>query len=208
MSHNTWAHRVVTAAVRPLAGTAVTPNHLTTARLVTGLAAAGLFAMGAATWNWVAAIVYVLSMLLDRADGVLARMTSQSSAWGHVYDLICDNVVTALLFVGIGAGLVNSGLGWWAPAMGVLAGLAVTATFWLAAQIDAMLPPGTQAIPGRGGFDPDDTLFIVAPVAWLGWLQPFLILAAVGAPIFATIIFLRYRRLRAGYRVNTSVGSE
>ena len=39
MSHNTWAHKVTDPVVRILAKTAVTPNHLTTARLATGLAA-------------------------------------------------------------------------------------------------------------------------------------------------------------------------
>ena len=36
MSHHTWLHRIVRPAVRPLVGTAVTPNHLTALRLITG----------------------------------------------------------------------------------------------------------------------------------------------------------------------------
>ena len=51
-------------------------------------------------------------------------------------------------------------------------------------------------IPGAGGFDPDDTLFVAGPLAWLGWLQPFLILAAVGAPLFLVIVMIYYLKLR------------
>ena len=34
------------------------------------------------------------------------------------------------------------------------------------------------------GFEPEDTLYIVGPIAWLGGLTPFLIAAGIGAPIF------------------------
>ena len=90
MSHDTWAHKLVRVAVRPLARTAVTPNQVTTARLITGLAAVAMLASGDPPWVAVGGAVYIFSMLLDRADGMLARLTGQSSHWGHVYDLICE----------------------------------------------------------------------------------------------------------------------
>jgi len=34
------------------------------------------------------------------------------------------------------------------------------------------------------GFEPEDALYLVGPVSWLGLLAPFLLAAAVGAPIF------------------------
>ena len=40
MSHNTWIHRGVRILVRPLAKTPVTPNQITTLRLLTGIGAA------------------------------------------------------------------------------------------------------------------------------------------------------------------------
>ena len=97
MSHNTWAHRLVTVAVRPLARTSVTPNQITTLRLVAGLAAALAFAIGGGAAAQVGGVLWILSMLCDRADGILARLTGRTSAWGHVYDLICDFTTTTLL---------------------------------------------------------------------------------------------------------------
>ena len=32
------------------------------------------------------------------------------------------------------------------------------------------------------GFEPEDALYLVGPVAWLGLLAPFLLAAALGAP--------------------------
>ena len=43
----------------------------------------------------------------------------------------------------------------------------------------------------------DESLYLVGPIAWLGWLQPFLLLSFVGAALFAGWLSLRYRRLRA-----------
>ncbi len=39
MSHNTWIHRAVRVAVRPLAAGPITPNQVTTLRLAVGLGA-------------------------------------------------------------------------------------------------------------------------------------------------------------------------
>src|SRR3954466_763287 len=75
MSQNTLIHRLVRPAVRAVAAhTSLTPNHVTTLRLATGLAASMMFAQG--IYGWVAIIggcIFLLSMLLDRADGELAR---------------------------------------------------------------------------------------------------------------------------------------
>jgi archaetidylinositol phosphate synthase len=69
MSHNPWTHRIVPPIVRPLIGTGVTPNHLTTLRLLTGVATALRMARGDRFWSDLASAVFLLSFLLDRADG-------------------------------------------------------------------------------------------------------------------------------------------
>ncbi len=46
MSHNTWIHRTVRVAVRPLAAGPITPNQVTTLRLAVGLVAAAALATG------------------------------------------------------------------------------------------------------------------------------------------------------------------
>ncbi len=194
MTHNTWAHRLVTVAVRPLARTGVTPNQITTLRLITGLAAAFAFATGNATAAQAGGVLWVLSMLCDRADGILARLTGRTSAWGHVYDLICDFTVTTLLFVAIGIGMRGGAWGDIGIWLGLLAGGSIALMFWLLYRLDAMLPGDRAAVPSAAGFDPDDVLFIVGPLAWFGWLSEFLIVSAIGAPVAAILVIGAYIR--------------
>ncbi len=124
MSHNTWIHKIARATiVRPLAKTAVTPNQVTTVRIIAGIAAAGALAVGDASWSIVGGWLFMLSMLLDRADGDLARLTGRTSPGGHTYDLFADAFCNALIFVGLGIGLRESDYGLWAIPMGHLLGL-------------------------------------------------------------------------------------
>ena len=47
------------------------------------------------------------------------------------------------------------------------------------------------------GFDFDDVLYLFAPVVWLNLHLPFLIGASVGAPAFALLTWLRFKKLKA-----------
>ena len=121
----------------------------------------------------------------------MARLTGQSSAWGHKLDLASDFVATSLLFVGLGLGSQGER----AALMGIVAGLSVGLIFWVVQRIEALLPADASAIPSAGGFDADDTLFLVAPVVWLGWAEPFLVVAAIGAPLALLIALALWWRL-------------
>jgi len=184
MSHDTWIHRAARVGVRPLAAARVKPNHVTTARLATGLAAAAAFAAGSVALDWIGAAVFLLSMVLDRADGELARSTGQTSAWGHRYDIVADAVANAAAFVGIGIG-ARGVLGPAAIALGVLAGLGVAAILALVVRVEARRGARAAELKSVGGFDVDDTLLVVplAVVTGFGWL--FVAAAGIGAPLFA-----------------------
>src|SRR5215470_15212537 len=100
-----WDARLARRLVTPLKDSHVTPNHLTSVRLVIGLAAAAAFLPGTYGWSNLGALLLVLSNFLDHTDGELARISGKSSRIGHVYDLASDAAVTILLFVAIGAGV-------------------------------------------------------------------------------------------------------
>ncbi|MEA3413442.1 MAG: CDP-alcohol phosphatidyltransferase family protein [Pseudomonadota bacterium] len=197
MSHHTWMHRIAHLGVIPLSRTAVTPNQLTTVRLFMGIAAAVLFALGP-EWNIHAALVCLAAMLVDRMDGDLARLTGSTTSWGHTYDLIVDGICDALVFVGIGLGLTGSPLGVWAIPMGILAGLSVSLTFLLVLKVERVEGPRAAELGGRAGFDPDDGMLVVPVAGLLGWTEPLLIAASVGAPLFALFMLWKFgRKLRA-----------
>ena len=94
-----WDARLAAQLVTPLRDSAVTPNHFTSVRLLSGLGGCLLFAVGDHP-NLAAGLV-VFSNFIDHADGELARISGKSSRFGHFYDLAADAAVTIALFVGI-----------------------------------------------------------------------------------------------------------
>ena len=198
MSHNTWIHKIARATiVRPLAETSVTPNHLTTARIVCGVAAASALAVGTPPWSLAGAAFFALSMLLDRADGDLARLTGRTSPGGHTYDLFADAFCNAIIFVGLGIGLRDGAFGLWAPLMGLLAGVSVTTILMLVVRIEKLQGARAAEIGNLFGFDPDDAMLAIPIAIAFGWSSPLLVAAAVGAPAFAVFfVFLFRAKLR------------
>jgi phosphatidylglycerophosphate synthase len=191
--HTSWTHKLTRVMVRPLVNTAVTPNHLTTARLITGVAACGAFAFGTDDGDLWGGVLWIVSCLLDRADGELARLSGKSSPGGHRYDYVCDVVVNGLLFFAIGVGLRNSALGGWAIALGILAAVAIVVASVLAEVMEKADDSGQKAWSGVAGFDFDDMLYLFAPFAWLGWFLYILVGAAVVAPVLMVLTAWRLR---------------
>ena len=197
MAHDSWTHRLARVAIRPLLGTGITPNPLTTARLLSGLTACAAFAVGGRSFDIWAGVLWVLSAFLDRADGELARVGRMTSASGHAYDYVCDVTVNGLVFLAIGIGLRESTVGAWAIALGVIAGVSVAIASLFSEALERRQGGGQKAFEGRGGFDFDDVLYLFGPVAWAGLLLPLLLGATVGGPVFALWTFIRLRRLSA-----------
>ena len=180
--------------VYPLRDTLVTPNHLTTLRLLIGIAAAALLARGDERAANLGALCFALSLFLDHADGELARLSDAKSRFGHRYDLLCDLLVNALLFVGIGIGLSRAGGGATAAALGWLVGVSVALAVIFHSALHDLPPEGKDETRADGGgyFDTEDLLYLFPLVVFYGGLQPFLLLAAVGAPLFALWVICRY----------------
>lgn len=187
--------RVAHWLVRPLRHTPVTPSHLTTLRLGVGLASAMAFAVGG-EWVVTGGWLFFLSNLLDHTDGELARMTGRITRFGHVYDLASDALVHGLVFLGIGIGLRSGWLQQWAAPLGLLAGLSVSAIFWLRIEIERRIGTAKAALPNTGWFEIEDVLYLLPLVVLGGALQPFLLAAVVGAPLFAGWLAFRYLGLQ------------
>ncbi len=172
----------------------MTPNQVTTVRILAGVAAAGALAYGNQEWSNYGAVLFMLSMLLDRADGDLARMTGRTSPGGHTYDLFADAFCNALIFVGLGIGLRESGFGLWAIPMGMLAGGAVATILMLVIRIEKLQGARAAEIGSFFGFDPDDAMLAIPLAVLMGWSEGLLMAACIGAPAFAVLFVFLFRK--------------
>lgn len=136
-------------------------------------------------------------MLLDRADGDLARMTGRTSPGGHTYDLFADAFCNALIFIGLGIGLRFGDFGLGSILLGFIAGGAIAAILVLVIRIENLQGARAAEIGGLFGFDPDDAMLLIPIAILMGWSEWLLLAAAIGAPAFAVFfLFMLKKRLR------------
>ncbi len=200
---DTWTHKLARIVARRPIGTGAAPNHPTTLRLLTGMAACLFLVLGplpmhgAAVWG---GALWVLSAFLDRVDSELARLGNMMTPCGHRCDYMVDNGVNCLFFVSIGIGLRHAtlfgrDLGHWPIVLGILSSAALLPCNWMS-EIDETRTTGAGRIhEGAWGFHPDDALYLLGPAAWLGRLLPILLGAAAGTSRMAAIIAIRLRHL-------------
>lgn len=200
-----WDARLARRLVGPLSNSWVTPNHLTTVRLLVGLAAAVAFVPGAYIWSNVGAMLLVVSNFLDHCDGELARITGKSTRAGHVYDLASDALVTIVVFIAIGVGVrLKMVLPVPPVLLGCVAGCAIALIFYLRMQIEDRLGKAGAQQASVGGFETEDVLYLL-PLATL-WdrTASLLIAAAAGAPLYAAWVVFEFRRVMQRQQVSTT----
>lgn len=106
----------------------VTPSQVTVASLMVGLGAALATAIG---WRWAALGLWLASRVGDGLDGVLARTTGRTSAWGGYLDITCDMAAYSGMVVALGVLRPDLQLAWALVLTGYV--LAITTTLALAA---------------------------------------------------------------------------
>ena len=87
-------------------------------------------------------------------------------------------------------------IGWYAVALGVLAGGSILASNVFSEALEKTDGSGRRAYAGAGGFDLDDLLYLMGPAAWLGWLWPILVGAAIVSPVMALLTLWRLQRVK------------
>ena len=192
-----WDARLARWLITPLRDSWVAPNHLTTVRLLVGLAAAAAFIPGSYGWSNVAALLMVLSNFLDHTDGELARITGKSTRLGHLYDLGSDAVVTIAVFVAIGLGIEDPpGKIWDVSTLdGAIAGGAVALIFFLRMRIEEMAGKSATRQGSLAGFETEDALYLFPLITLFHGLEAMLVVASVVAPLYAAWTVVEYRRV-------------
>lgn len=181
----------------------ITPDRLTIAGLVLGLASAGLAAQQ--WWAW-ALVTWLASRAMDGLDGPLARRRSGSagtgSAAGGFLDITADFLVYGATVVGVALGVTDdpAELTSWLPFLAVLLAYYVNGTAFLAFSSIAERT-GHRIDDGRsfsflGGLA-EGTETIIVHSLWLLLPLHAPVIAAVWAAVVAVSAT---QRIIAGYR--------
>lgn len=191
-----WDARLARRLVTPLKDSWVRPNHLTTVRLLLGLAGAAAMLPGVYRWSNVGALLVVLSNFVDHTDGELARISGKTSRGGHIYDLASDAAVTVLLFIAIGIGVSATPASAPLPpiVLGAGAGCAIALIFYLRMRLEEKVGKAATRQASLGGFETEDVLYLLPLVTLLDGVTPFLMTASICAPLFAVWVVIDYWR--------------
>ncbi len=179
-----WDQRLANLLIRPLTDTRVTPNMITTLGLLVGVGAIVCYARGGALVH-VGALLFMAAYVIDHADGELARLTGKTSEFGHYYDLAVDGLVVGGVFVGMGLGLSDQAEVVSSTWQGIIAGISIALIFVLRLELERRFSKAATRQPNIWGFEIPDVLYLIGPITWFGWLEGFLMLAAIGAPLYA-----------------------
>lgn len=189
-----WDAQLAYWLIYPLRNTAVTPNHLTTLRLITGMVACWEILQNTPFHINIGGFLFALSAFIDHTDGELARLTGKTSQFGHLYDLISDFGILIGLYLSIGYILRESSLGLWSIVMSIIASLAVSTIFYVMDFMLVKIVEKSELQPDFAGFQAEDILYLFPLVTLFHGLSPFLIASAIGAPIFAVYMIVHYRQ--------------
>jgi phosphatidylglycerophosphate synthase len=182
---DTAFHRRLSKLVsRRAVGLGISPNQISTASLLLGLAGAWCIAGGTLAGALAGVVLYAASVVLDHADGEVARLALAESRLGEWLDVTVDTVVHAAVVLAMGAA-TQAVEGGHATLVGGVAALGIV----MSAMTAKVSPPaaGTsvgrllQGLGTRDGFYGMLLLFIsvlVVQPAALPWLM---IVVALGA---------------------------
>jgi phosphatidylglycerophosphate synthase len=162
----------------------ITPNTITVASLLVGLLAAWAFWRATPPGAVLGLVIYALAVILDHADGEVARLTLTESAIGEWLDIAADTVTHAAVVVALG--VTSASLTGYGTMLGVIAALGVLASAAVAKAWPGLAMPdrvGT-AIAGLGsrdGFYAMLAAFIAARALWPESLPWLMIVVAAGS---------------------------
>lgn len=195
-----YDQRLARHLIRPFARTGLTPNMVTGLSFLLGLGSAFTFAFAMDSMAGLGAFLFMLAVLTDHMDGELARMTGQTSTVGHHLDYIVGTLNYAALFIGLGIGLSNGPWGESALALGLTVGITNPVICTLRMLMDTRYGADAVEHPHFGGFEIEDFIYLIGPIAWFGGIEYFFLFYGLGT--FGYLIFTVISMLRQEYQRN------
>jgi phosphatidylglycerophosphate synthase len=90
--------------VKAVYNTKITPDHLTFAAIIMGVAGGVFYSFGLQLTTNIGAICFLLFVVLDCSDGQLARLKKNGTTFGRLLDGASDYIVVTVIYIGIAIG--------------------------------------------------------------------------------------------------------
>ncbi len=196
---------------RRLSMTRVTPNSMTVISALVGILGAYFFMFSEKWYNVFGALFFWLHSVLDGCDGELARLKFLESRFGGILDFWSDNLVHAAIFSGIAYGAYRShgqilflGLGFLAV-LGTLfsAGFVFLRTMrekkekgpFFTSVVKENPDQNKNSIAKFADFlARRDFIYLVILFSFMGRIEWFLWMGALGSPIYFFLLLLLDRK--------------
>ncbi|HYW33700.1 MAG TPA: CDP-alcohol phosphatidyltransferase family protein [Candidatus Bathyarchaeia archaeon] len=199
------------AISRLLAATWLTANQMTLFSVAVGLLGAPFFLASSPIWQTIGALLFLAHSILDGCDGELARLKFQESRWGGILDFWGDNVVHSAIFACMAIGWSAAAGSSWPllPGAAAVLGTLGSASFvyWRTMRAKRGHGPLYTSVSTAerrtarllDALSRRDFIYLVLALSLFGRADWFLILAALGAPIFfAMLVYLAASERPAG----------
>jgi phosphatidylglycerophosphate synthase len=179
--------RISLALTRRLVWTSVTPNALTLACLVIGLAGAPFFLSSAPALQLTGALLFLLHSILDGCDGEIARLKFLESPGGAALDFWGDNTVHVAVFGCMAVGWTLSAHSVWPQALGVLAITSTLLAAFIVAPNRRSAGPRSAATRATDALANRDFIYLIIALALFGKAGWFIVFVAIGTPVFVLV---------------------
>ena len=182
-----WDQKLAVIFVVPLSKTGITPNQITFITLMLAIFAGYLFALGDQNSLNYGSAIFVIARFMDNFDGMIARIKNMETKFGYFFDYTTGGISFAVMYLGIGYGLQDSTLSFWAIVLGIAGAISSLACLFMNLERDKKLnlkDGEWVGYPRAGGFELEDGIYLLAPITWMGWIIPFFVLSAIGSIFF------------------------
>jgi phosphatidylglycerophosphate synthase len=183
---------------RTAVGLGITPNAITIASLLVGLLAAWMFWRATPYLAVAGLALYALAVILDHADGEVARLTVTESAIGEWLDIVADTLIHAAVVLALGA--TSAELTGRGAMLGALAAVGVilsaaVAKAWPGVAMPDRVGTWLAQLGSRDGFYAMLLGFIVA-LAFSPTALPWLMIVVAGGSHVYWVSRVLYRLMR------------
>ena len=193
-----WDEFIARKFANLLSSFPITANQITLLAFLLTLLSGYLFTSGEPWKANIAALIFMLVRFLDHLDGEVARIKKSESRFGHYFDWFVDTFSYVFLFITLGIGFRN-------VVSPVLLALIVSLAV-IACIVNTLIglvkenkkdEDEEQSFPTIGGFSIDDSMYLIGPLTWIGFLFPFFLVMTLGSVIYMVYVFLSmiYSRL-------------